>query len=100
MDAAQTELTIQEYAVRLSGPLNAGQADSVARHFRELSAAGVRRVVVDLEAVPFIDSRGLAALMAGYKAFGSDARSFRLVGVGVQPRLVFELTGFDRVFQA
>jgi anti-anti-sigma factor len=64
-----------------------------------LSEQGVKRVLVNLEDVPFIDSRGLAALIAGYKMFGSDARNFRLVGIQDQPRLVFELTGFDHVFQ-
>lgn len=82
-----------------SGPLNSGQAEALTQILRELSARGIRRVVVALEDVPFVDSQGLVALIAGYRLFGSGAGDFRLVGAQDQPRLVFELTGFDRVFQ-
>jgi anti-anti-sigma factor len=67
--------------------------------FRDLAEDGIKRVVVNLEDVPFIDSQGLAALVAGYKIFGSAPRNFRLTGIQDQPKLVFELTGFDHVFQ-
>lgn len=85
--------------IDLSGPLNARCADGVSRLFADLARQGVQRVVVNLEDVPFIDSRGLAALIAGYKLFGGQADNFVLSGVQDQPSLVFELTGFDRVFQ-
>jgi anti-anti-sigma factor len=98
MLAVREKAVVDAYRVTLGGPLNVGQAGGLVQRFRDLSARGITRVVVDLEGVPFLDSRGLAALIAGYKLFGSDARNFRLVGVGIQPRLVLELTGFDRVF--
>ena len=85
--------------VTLTGPLNALRAERVVQLFRDISDQGIERVVVNLEDVPFIDSPGLAALIAGYKIFGSDANNFRLIGVQDQPRLVFELTGFDYIFQ-
>jgi anti-anti-sigma regulatory factor len=55
-------------------------------------------VVVNLAEVPFIDGPGLAALVTGYKLF-SNGQNFRLAGLQIQPKLVLELTGFDRVFQ-
>jgi len=55
--------------------------------------------VVDLQGVPFIDGRGLEALIAGYRIFGSDRRNFRLRGVQTQPQLVMDLTGFDQFFE-
>ena len=67
--------------------------------FRELVEQGVERVVVNLKDVPLIDSRGLAALIAGYKLFGGQPDNFRLVELQIQPKLVFELTGFDYIFQ-
>jgi anti-sigma B factor antagonist len=89
------------HLVNLQGPLNGSRAEEVVRLFEDLSEQGVERVLVNLEDVPFIDSRGLAALIAGYKTFGSDApgQNFRLAGIGNQPRLVLELTGFDYAFQ-
>jgi anti-anti-sigma factor len=99
MSLVHRESASDIHLVNLSGPLNVSRAADVVQLFRGLSEEGVERVVVNLAKVPFIDSRGLTALIAGYKIFGSDARNFRLTGIQDQPRLVFELTGFDRVFQ-
>ncbi len=93
------EMALDSYPVNLSGPLNISRAHDVIKVFRQLSRNGIERVVVNLEDVPFIDSQGLRALIAGYRIFGGDARNFRLFGVQDQPRLVFELTGFNYVFQ-
>ena len=99
MRFACREATSNSYRLSLSGPLNISRSPDVVQIFRDFSERGIERVVVNLEDVPFIDSQGLGALIAGYKIFGSDARNFRLVGIQDQPRLVFELTGFDYVFQ-
>jgi anti-anti-sigma factor len=100
MGAVYHKSVVDSYLINLSEPLNARRAEGVRQFFKDLAHKGVRRVVVNLEDVPFIDSQGLAALISGYKVFGSDADNFRLVGIQAQPRLVFELTGFDRVFRA
>jgi len=92
-------MALDSYLVSLSGPLNINRSQDAVQLFRDLSERGIKRVVVNIEDVPFIDSQGLRALIAGYKIFGSDARDFRLTGIQDQPRLVFELTGFDHVFQ-
>lgn len=93
------ETALDSYRVNLSGPLNVSRLQDVVQLFRELSNDGIQQVAVNLEDVSFIDSQGLRALIAGYKIFGNDARNFRLFGIQDQPRLVFELTGFDHVFQ-
>jgi len=86
--------------VTLNGPLNSTQAKDVIQLFEALSAQGLERLVVDLNDVPFVDGPGLAALIAGYELFGKVPQNFRLTGIQDQPRLVLELTGYDRVFQA
>jgi anti-anti-sigma factor len=93
------KLTENIHLVELSGPLNVTQEDKVVQLFRDVAAQGVERVIIDLEDVPFIDSRGLVALIAGYRLFGSNPANFRLSALGNQPRLVFELTGFDLIFE-
>ena len=98
MNVMVRELVADTQRVKLNGALNLSRAEDVVQRFRDLAEQGVARVVVDLAEVPFMDSRGLAALIAGFKLFGADARNFRLVGLQDQPRLVLELTGFDRVF--
>jgi len=99
MSVTYCELRNGIHLVVLSGPLNDGQAEAVMQAFTEISEQGGQRVVLSLKEVPFIDSRGLAALIAGYKIFGRDGAHFRMAGVQDQPRLLLELTGFDRVFR-
>lgn len=91
--------TDDAYLLKLTGPLGITRAEEAVKRFRQLSKQGIKKVVVNLENVPFIDSRGLAALIAGYKMFGSQALNFRLEGLQDQPRLLFELTMFDHIFQ-
>lgn len=99
MSLLQRDFTPGVRLISLSGPLMASQAEKIIQHFREVSEQGVEGVVVDLNEVPFIDSRGLAALLAGYKLFARQGQDFRLAAVQAQPKLLFELTGFDRIFQ-
>lgn len=99
MSSVYREAAEDDLLVTLTGPLNALRAERAVQLFQDISEHGIERVVVNLEDVPFIDSSGLAALIAGYKIFGSDADNFRLIGAQDQPRLVFELTGFDHIFQ-
>jgi anti-anti-sigma factor len=98
MSITQRKLAGNVYLVELSGPLNVTYAEEVGQRFEEMAAKGVERVVVNLAEVPFIDGPGLAALVTGYKLFG-NGHNFRLTKLQIQPKLVLELTGFDRIFQ-
>jgi hypothetical protein len=73
MSALYDESVAGIHLVNLQGPLNLSRAEGVVQLFKSLSEQGVERIVVNLEDVPFIDSRGLVALIAGYKIFGGDA---------------------------
>jgi len=87
------------HLVKITGPLNQSQAVEVRQCFDRLVAQHVPRLIVDLEDVPFIDSHGLSALVSGYKSFGSQPENFVLAGLQDQPKLLFELTMFDHIFQ-
>lgn len=99
MNANGLEWGSEPTVLNLNEPLNGRHADRVEQLFREMSTRGVECVVVNLREVPFIDSRGLATLIAGYEVFGGRAKNFRLAAVQEQPQLVLELTGFDQVFE-
>ena len=93
------KLTVKTHIVEVSGPLNMHQAEAIRQTFSDLSARGIKQVVVDLTHVPFMDGPGLAALVTGYKLFSRNEHAFQLTGVQDQPKLVLELTGFDHIFQ-
>lgn len=85
--------------LKVDRPLSGRCADELEQKFADARSFGVKTVVIDLSGVAYIDSRGLAALVAGYKMFDSDIRHFRLAAPQDQARLLFELTMFDRIFQ-
>ena len=96
---ANDNVDMETYLINLSGPLNERQYEPLTQLFRDILAEGITQVVINFKEVPLIDSRGLAALVAGYKLFGRDPKKFRLVALQDQPKLVFELTGFDNIFE-
>ena len=83
--------------INLSQPLQAALARETMQLFRDISQQGAGRVIVNLENVLFIDSHGLAALVVGLKIF-DDGENLRLAAPQPQPKLLFELTMFDRIF--
>jgi anti-anti-sigma factor len=74
-------------------------ANELEQKCKDALNRGARRVIVDLADVPLVDSRGLAALVEGYKTFGSNKKNFQLAALQEQPKLLLELTMFDRIFQ-
>ena len=87
------------HLVTVSGPLNEHQFENITGTFAAMEKQGIEQVIVSLKETSFIDSRGLAALITGYKTFGRMPQNFRLAELSSQPRLVFDLTGFDQIFE-
>lgn len=94
---SHTILENEVHLINLSQPLHAKVARETMGLFREISQQGAKKVIVNLENVPFIDSHGLAALVIGLKIF-DDGENLRLAAPQAQPKLLFELTMFDRIF--
>jgi anti-sigma B factor antagonist len=98
MEITQETIDEETCVIRLDGTLNARSADQVKETFREVAGKGVRRVVLDLGKVPFIDSSGLAALVSGLKTLNEKEGSLKLASLQSQADLLFRLTMFDKVF--
>lgn len=65
----------------------------------EYLSKGISRIIVDLSAVEFVDSAGLAALVIGMKRARIEDGDVRLVSPQhPDAQRVFELTKFDDVF--
>jgi anti-sigma B factor antagonist len=94
---SHTVLENDIHLIDLNQPLHAQQAREAMQLFREMSQQGVKKVIVNLENVPFIDSHGMAALVVGLKIF-DDGGNLRLAAPQAQPKLLLELTMFDRIF--
>ncbi len=81
----------------LEGALDAHAAPGFKDRLAELIQAGHGRIVLDLEAVEFMDSTGLGALVACMKRLGGSG-SMALCGAREPVLQVLRLTRMDRVF--
>ncbi len=98
MEVAIDQLTDNCTVVRPSGRLDLLAAGAFKQQLVAIVATGGCRLIVDLDAVPFIDSSGLGALVGGLKAARQAGGDLRLVRAGEQATVVLKLTRLDRVF--
>jgi len=85
--------------ITVTGRLDAVQAAPLRTTVGDHLNQGSNRLIVDLSAVEFVDSAGLAALVIGMKRARLNGGDLRLVAPGhPDARRVFALTKFDDVF--
>lgn len=84
--------------VRMSGDLDVTSSPGVIEQLDRLLAGGRHQLVLDLEAVPFIDSSGLSALVRLLKRVRDCGGSLRLATLQPPVRQVFDLTRLARSF--
>jgi anti-sigma B factor antagonist len=85
--------------VEVEGRLNAVVAPDLKEQLKGLVASGRVKLLLDLTAVSFIDSSGLAALVSGFRAARENGGTIKLAGLNDQTRTVFRITKLDRVFE-
>lgn len=83
--------------VVLTGRLDLLAAADLRARLQQLVAEGKNQLVVDLEAVSFIDSSGLGGLIGGLKAARVAGGDFRIARPSEQVRYVLQVSTLDRV---
>ena len=81
--------------VHLKGRLDASQADEARNVFKQL----VWSCSVDFSELEYISSAGLGVLLEAQQRLKSKGQELSLVGMTSQTRYVFELAGFDAIFE-
>lgn len=84
--------------IRLANRFDAYTAPAVREKLLELQARGQVKIIVDLSAVDFVDSTGLATLVAGLKHCRRAGGELMLSGLRSQVKVIFELTRLDHTF--
>ncbi|NBC97052.1 MAG: anti-sigma factor antagonist [Deinococcus-Thermus bacterium] len=97
------DMTAEERGGLLLVRVNAERIDAASAirfkdRMRELTAESESRVVLDMQAVDFIDSSGLGALVSAMKVLGPD-RKLELAGLTAKVTKVLRLTRMDAVFR-
>ena len=78
--------------------LDAAVAPELKALVLELVEKDRRRILLDFQAVTFMDSSGLGAVVSGLKAVGEDGE-FIVCGLQGVVKELFKLTHMDRVFE-
>lgn len=99
MDMNITEHVIRIVVVSPRQRIDAFSAPALRARLDQLIENGVIRFVLDLSAVPFLDSAGMAVLVSLLKRTRQSGGDVRLVWPAEDAaRRILRLTKFDRVF--
>lgn len=82
----------------LSGEVDIYTAPQFKECLLELLDSGVRRLVVDLSQITFIDSTALGVLIGGVRRVHSSGGAMTIVVTTRPVERVLSITGLDRVF--
>ncbi len=81
--------------VRLSGPLTMANIFQLQSEVRADTSA---LLVIDLSAVPYVDSAGIGVLVGAHVARQKDGRKLVLVGVSERLRSALQVTNVEQFF--
>ena len=81
------------------GPLVGDEATRFRARALEMASSNLGRIVVDAAGIPFLDSRGIEALVEVTEELGLSGRSLKLCSINAMIREVLELTGWSDAFE-
>ena len=84
--------------IEVGGEIDVYTAPKLRDKITELVADGVYDIIVDMEAVEFLDSTGLGVLVGGLKRVRAHEGSLRLVCNQERILKIFRITGLTKVF--
>jgi len=84
--------------VSVGGEIDVYTAPKLREKVAELVSGGAYELVIDLEAVEFLDSTGLGVLVGGLKKVRAHDGSLRLVCAQERLLKIFRITGLAKVF--
>ena len=84
--------------VAVGGEIDVYTAPKLRDKITELVAAGTYHLIVDLEAVEFLDSTGLGVLVGGLKKVRAHDGSLHLICNQDRLLKIFRITGLAKVF--
>ena len=83
----------------LEGEIDLHISPNIAASLNVMIEKKPRQLIVDLSRVTYIDSSGLAALIAGMQNVEQYGGKFVLAGLQETIRTIFEIARLDQVFQ-
>jgi anti-anti-sigma factor len=90
----RTERNDDEQVIALAGELDLDGAQRVSQELQRAATADVRRIVLDLSNLQFIDSSGVRLIVEANARSRTDGAKLALIRGPRPVQRVFELTGF------
>jgi anti-sigma B factor antagonist len=85
--------------VAVTGELDMLTVPALRNELDSVVEGGIRRIVIDLSAVSFIDSVSLAAIVTTRRRLGEGGRVGVVIEEGSYAMLIFEIGGLDSVVE-
>jgi anti-anti-sigma factor len=85
--------------IQADGALVGEDADQMGEVVTRAAGSNLGRVVIDMSAVAFVDSRGLEVLVDLSEKVADAGRTLKLCAINKTVRQVLELTGLDSNFE-
>ncbi len=85
--------------VQPSGVLDATRSQDFRKEIIQSLESKPKTVLVDLKDITFMDSSGLGALVLAFKTLRASETKLVLCSINEQVKILFELTGMDKVFE-
>ncbi len=84
--------------IQPSGILDATKSQEFRQKITDTLETGTKIVLVDFKDVTFMDSSGLGALVLAFKTLRAADSKLFVCSINEQVRILFELTGMDKIF--
>lgn len=94
----ESTVTGREATVRVRGELDLATAPVLDRELLAVLGSDVAALTLDLHGVGFLDSSGIASLIAARRESRSRDVTFALVNVTRQCRMTIQLSGLSELF--
>jgi anti-anti-sigma factor len=89
----------QVKVVKLNGIINNANSHELRENITLLQDSGAEIVLVDCQDVTFMDSSALGSLILAFKTLRAAGTKLVLCSINEQVRILFELTGMDKVIE-
>jgi anti-sigma B factor antagonist len=103
MSAAHPLLTIESesqadaHVIRIAGELDLGGCPDLDSALQVAERSQADRIVLDLEALTFVDSAGLGTILRASRRSASSGNRLEITRGTGQPAEIFRLTGLEKV---
>lgn len=84
--------------LEMSGEVDVYTAPELKQAIVQYADQGVKRLIINLAEVQYLDSTGLGVLIGGLKRLREADGNLVLVAPGMRILRIFEITGLDKIF--